>query len=110
GRVGLYCWLLVLVLLVVGPFYWLVRGAFSNVVDLHSPVLHLVPPGWPPRSWPPRPDFSQFQAAFRRGAATELLNSTIVAVPATALTVLLSALAAYSLTRLRYPGRDALAR
>lgn len=105
-----YCWIAFLVILVVAPFYWLVRGAFGNFLELHSPVLHLVPPGWPPRSWPPYLDVTQFQVAFRRGAATNLLNSAIVALPATFLTTVLSAVAAYSLSRLRYPGRDTLAR
>lgn len=109
-RAGLYCWLVFLVILVVAPFYWLVRGAFSNYLDLHGPVFHLVPAGWPPRSWPPSLDLSQFQAAFRRGAGTNLLNSAIVVLPTTFLTTILSAVAAYSLSRLRYPGRDALAR
>jgi multiple sugar transport system permease protein len=109
-RAGLYCWLVFLVILVVGPLYWLVRGAFSNYLDLHSPVLHLVPAGWPPRSWPPYLDLTQFQTAFRRGAGTDLINSAIVVFPTTFLTTILSAIAAYSLSRLRYPGRDTLAR
>jgi multiple sugar transport system permease protein len=109
-RVGLYCWITFLVILVVAPLYWLVRGAFGNYVELHSPVLHLVAPGWPPRSWPPYLDWTQFRLAFRRGAATNLLDSVIVAIPTTLVTTILSAVAAYSLCRLRYPGRDALAR
>jgi multiple sugar transport system permease protein len=109
-RATTYCWLFLLGILVLGPFYWLVRGAFSSYVDLHSPVFHLVPAGWPPRSWPPSLDLSQFQAAFRRGAGTDLLNSAIVVFPTTLLTAIFSAIAAYSLSRLRYPGRDLLAR
>jgi ABC-type glycerol-3-phosphate transport system permease component len=109
-RAGLYCWIAFLLVLVIGPLYWLIRGAFGNYVELHSPVLHLVAPGWPPRSWPPYLDWTQFRLAFRRGAATNLLASTIVAASTTLLGTLLSAVAAYSLGRLRYPGRDALAR
>jgi multiple sugar transport system permease protein len=109
-RIGLYCWVTFLVILVLAPLYWLVRSAFGNYVELHSPVLHLVAPGWPPRSWPPYLDWTQFRLAFRRGAATNLLDSAIVAIPTTLLTTIVSAIAAYSLCRLRYPGRDALAR
>src|SRR5258708_6351101 len=109
-RAGLYFWIGLLVMLVIAPLYWLIRGAFGNFLELHSPVLHLVPPGWPPRSWPPYLDLTQFQIVFRRGAASNLLNSAIVVLPTTGLTTILSALAAYSLSRLRYPGRDALAR
>src|SRR5712692_8913102 len=81
-----YGWIAFLFILVVAPFYWLIRGAFGNFLELHSPVLHLVPPGWPPRSWPPYLDLTQFQIAFRRGAGTNLLNSAIVALPTTFLT------------------------
>jgi multiple sugar transport system permease protein len=109
-RIGLYCFVTFLVILVIAPLYWLIREAFGNYVELHSPVLHLVAPGWPPRNWPPYFDWAQFRLAFRRGAASNLLASAIVVVPTTLLTTILSAIAAYSLCRLRYPGRDALAR
>jgi multiple sugar transport system permease protein len=109
-RVGLYCWIAFLVILVVAPLYWLVRGAFSDFLELHNPVVHLVPPGWPPRSWPPYLNWTQFQIAFRRGAGSHLLDSAIVALATMGLAVVLSALAAYSLSHLHYPGRDVLAR
>jgi multiple sugar transport system permease protein len=109
-RIGLYSWIAFLLVLVLAPLYWMVRGAFGNYLELHSPVLHLVAPGWPPRSWPPYLDWTEFRLAFRRGAAANLLTSAIVAISTTLLTTTLSAIAAYSLSRLRYPGRDTLAR
>jgi multiple sugar transport system permease protein len=109
-RASLYVWIAFLVFLVVAPLYWLVRGAFTDFLELHSPVLHLVPAGWPPRSWPPYLNWTQFQVAFQRGAGEHLLDSTIVSLGTMGLGTFLSALAAYSLSRLHYPGRDLLAR
>src|SRR5712692_3828113 len=119
GRIGLYAWVAVLVVIAFAPLWWMIRTAFSPNADIYTPVLQLVPPGWPPRAWPPYLDLSQFACAF--GFSTDIychyftfgvniLNSTIVSLATTVITVISSTLAAYSLARLRYPGRATLAR
>jgi ABC-type glycerol-3-phosphate transport system permease component len=119
GRVGLYAWVVVMIVVAFAPLWWMVRTAFSPNQDIYTPALQLVPPGWPPRAWPPYLDLSQFACAF--GYSTDIfchhftfgvniLNSTIVSLATTVITVISSTLAAYSLARLRYPGRATLAR
>jgi len=97
ARVALYCWVAVLVLVVLAPLWWMVRLAFSPSADLRSAVIYLVPPGWPPRLWPPVLDPRNFQVALRLGAPGYILNSTLVGVATTGVTVVFGWLAAYSL-------------
>jgi hypothetical protein len=104
GRVGLYCWLGFLAVLVIAPLYWLVRGSFGNTRDFYSPVVQLVALGWPPRTWPPCLDWSQFQAIFRRGALLQLRDGVVVAVPTTALTILLAPLPRIACRACAIPG------
>jgi ABC-type glycerol-3-phosphate transport system permease component len=119
GRAGLYGWVAVMLIVAFIPLWWMVKTAFSPDTDIYTPVLHLIPPSLPPRTWPPYIDMSQFACAFGYSSnefchhynfATNILNSTIVSLVTTLITVVSCTLAAYSLTRLRYPGRAALAR
>lgn len=118
-RIVIYCWVAIMLFVALAPLWWMVRSAFSPNGDLYTPVLHLVPPGWPPRSWPPYLDLTQFRCAFSIGTnfkchrfnfLLNIRNSTIVASATTIATVVFSTLAAYSVARLRYPGRATLAR
>lgn len=119
GRILLYAWLIAMVVIALGPLWWMVRTAFAPNQDIYTHVLHLVPPGWPPRAWPPYVDLSQFGCAFSFGTDMNchrfqfqynILNSAIVSIATTFITTISCLLAAYSLTRLRYWGRAALAR
>ena len=65
---------------------------------------------YPPAILPREPTFRNFRLLFEESLIlTFLWNSVIAAVGSTVLSILLGTLAAYSLTRYRYPGRSKLA-
>ncbi|MGH2523009.1 MAG: carbohydrate ABC transporter permease [Anaerolineales bacterium] len=63
----------------------------------------------PPRLWPQSPTLANYVAALGKDSfGLYFLNSVIVAISSTALTVLVSSLLAYAFARLEFPGREAL--
>ena len=63
----------------------------------------------PPRFLPSRITFAQYRALFTRlDLSRALVNSTVVALAATAISVLLNSLAGYAFAKLRFRGRDRL--
>lgn len=96
------------VLLILGgfimifPFVWMVLSAFKTNADVYA-----YPPKWLPSSW----SLDNFQAVFDmipfwRYYANSLFTSAL----ATFLQVAISIFAAYALTKLRFPGRNAMYR
>jgi len=102
GRGVLAYGFLGLLLLVVGvPFYWMVNTSLKTSAQLQSLVPYYYPsPG----------TLGNYAALLgTTNFPTWIRNSALVAVGATLVTVLVSSLAGYSLTRIRYPGRRLLA-
>ena len=82
------------------PFFWMV----SNAVRSDAEVL-AVPPRLLPTEW----QWENFaQAWLHLPFGRFFLNSAIVAGGVTAITIVVSALAAYAFARLRFPGRDSI--
>lgn len=82
------------------PLYWLYSNSFK-----YSPNIAVMPPQWIPAT----PTLHNFQTLFRDNAAFSWLGSSVlISAATTALVVLVSALAAYSFAKLRFPGRDLL--
>jgi ABC-type glycerol-3-phosphate transport system permease component len=96
GTVAFY---LVVVLV---PIYWMFRSSISENAEMYGVAIQLVPSKF---------TLAQFEAAIGKWQfGLYLQNSLIVALITTFLTVVMASLAAFSLVRLRYPGRNALAR
>jgi multiple sugar transport system permease protein len=94
--IGFY---LIVVLL---PLYWMLRSSISENAEMYGVSLSFVPTKF---------TLAQFDAALNKWRfGLYLRNTIIVAVLTTILTTVMASLAAYSLVRLRYPGRAALAR
>ena len=99
GRVG--WWLLVLVVLAVSlfPFYWILRTALSSNADVAAGV------GGANGLWPAHATFSNFVDDFtQQHFLRPLINSAVVALATTVVSVLFAALAGYALARLRVRG------
>ncbi len=63
----------------------------------------------PPRLWPQEPTLKNYTTALGKDLfGLYFLNSLIVAVSSTALTVLISSLLAYAFARLKFPGKELL--
>jgi multiple sugar transport system permease protein len=83
------------------PIYWMV------VTTLRPSRLNL---RFPPRLWPNAFDLSPFRQLFTDEPIERwILNSTVLALMATAVCVVLSVLGAYALSALRFRGRGAFA-
>ncbi|MEO1128182.1 MAG: carbohydrate ABC transporter permease [Planctomycetota bacterium] len=102
----IYCTALLLAALSIGPGLWLVLGAFQPVgAAAGNPLDQVVQDGaiTHPSTWATT---ANFQQAWRDGdMGRPLLNSIIVTFARAGLNVILAALAAYPLARMRFRGR-----
>jgi multiple sugar transport system permease protein len=93
---------LVYLFVVLLPLYWMLRSSISENSEMYGVAIQFFPSKF---------TLAQFDQAWNKWRFGQYLGNTItVAVLTTLLTVIMASLAAFSLTRLRYPGRKALAR
>ncbi len=95
-----YALLMVGMGIVVAPFWYMVTTSFKP----QTFIFELPPPLWPQPA-----TLDNYTAALGKDRfGLYFLNSLIVAVSSTGLTVLISSLLAYAFARLEFPGREAL--
>ncbi len=96
GRLGQGLLLLIILLFCVFPFYWMVTTSLkTQVIALQEPP-----------AWIFEPTFANYtEVLFKDGVAATLLNSLIVAVATTVLSIGLGCPAAYALARLEFRGK-----
>jgi multiple sugar transport system permease protein len=105
ARVGLYSLVLLIVVWTLGPFLWLFLTSISTQAKLNA-----IPIQWIPTE----PTFEHYQAMFDPSSSTGALflaamrNSLIIASTTTVLCLVFGVLAAYSLARFNFPGRNLL--
>ncbi len=113
GRVGLALAVAVLLAWSLGPIYWAVATSLTPPTDLAAQPPHFVPAHV---TWEHYAKLLGATGTYL-GADTQsvwpqfsraLVNSIVVSLVATALTVLLAGFGGYAFTRLRFPGRDLL--
>lgn len=87
-------------IIMIFPFYWMFLSAFKSPAEVNTS-----PPTWIPESF----NFDNFVYAFNTAPfARYFLNSIIVTVAVVALTMLVTILAAFAFSRLRFSGRELL--
>jgi multiple sugar transport system permease protein len=98
ARKGVVFWVLLVlvVLLVLGPIYWIVATSFKTPTENISPKPTLYPHVFTLRN---------YAQVIEAGVLGNFLNSLFVAVTSTAVSLILSFLAAYALGRHRFPLR-----
>jgi multiple sugar transport system permease protein len=80
------------------PMLWMVSASFMQSGEANS---------FPPRLFPARPTLEHYQALFTRlDLGRYLLNSTLVAVVVTVVSLLINSMAGYAFAKLRFRGRD----
>lgn len=83
--------------LMIFPFVWMLLSAFKTSADVYT-----YPPKWIPSSF----KWDNFAEVFRKIPFIRYyLNSIFVSVTTTFLQILISAMGAYALTKLEFPGR-----
>lgn len=101
SRIGLYSALVVLLIFVIFPIYYMLAVSFRSQSSMFSN------PSW----FPVDLSLKNYRVAFAsRDFLTSMRNSIAVGVVTTSVGLVFSVLAAYSLTILRYRGRDTFGR
>ena len=93
---------IVLVAWSLGPIYWVVVTSLKGAKEIYA---------FPPTLWPRTLTISNYSdAIYTWGFLRYIRNSAVIAATVTALSVVIGALAAYPIARLRFPGRALAAR
>ncbi len=102
GRVFFWVALIIYLVWIIFPFYWMIATSLRPNNELYAREVTILPQEIFLDHY--REEIDRFQFLPR------LRNSIVVASATTILTVTVASLAAFSITRLRYPGRGVLAR
>jgi multiple sugar transport system permease protein len=96
----IYLLLIIGLLLLVGPFIWMILGSFKTTGELRQ-----VPPTWLPEN----PTLDNYRQLFeRQNFLRFFVNSTVVAVFVTAGNVVFCSMLGYALAKLSFPGKKVL--
>jgi multiple sugar transport system permease protein len=99
-RLVLYALAAIAFVILAGPLLWMVASALKTQGEVLAS---------PPAVVPENPQFHNFGDVFEQVPfARYLLNSALVAIVVTLVSLLFHSMAAYSLARLRYPGRNVI--
>jgi multiple sugar transport system permease protein len=98
--VALHVVLVAGLLVMVGPFLWMLLSSFKSEAE-----IRLTPPTW----WPDSATFDNFRELFARlDFPTYFFNSALVAVLVTVGNLVFCSAVGYALAKLRFPGRRLL--
>ena len=101
AKVVTYGLLAVFVIMVAVPLFWMVTTAIKTNKELYEDFSY----------FPQRPTLENFvRVIVREKLLTNIRNSFSVSMITTLITVIVSSLAAYSIVRYRYPGREWIGR
>lgn len=97
---GVFALLLVFTLVAVGPIYWLFSGGFKSSLEIFQT---------PPTIWPQHPQWINFAQAWNvLDLPLYFSNTLLLAAGGVILQLLISATAAYSLSKLRPAGKNVI--
>ena len=99
-QVGLYAFLGIMAFIVLFPFYWMLISSVKSMAEyeLANPTL-----------WPKKFVFKNYKTAFNAAGLGRLfLNTMYVGLVSTALSLVITVLAAFAFSRLEFKGKNAL--
>ena len=100
GTIGAYGCLVLGTAVMFLPVLWIVLSSFKDLNEIYR-----IPPTFLPEHW----ITSNYSGALERFPFLRYLtNSVVVTVVATALTLAINSMAAFALSKYRFPGRDAI--
>jgi len=102
ARIGITVSVIVLLVLVIAPFYWIFSSSIRTTQEILSPTPSFLPQTYTLQHYDKLLASSNFPRY--------LLNSAVVAVLTMIITVVLSVMASYAIYRLEFPGRRWLVR
>ena len=99
-KTGTYLFLLLMALIVLFPFYWMIISSLKTRAEYELPV---------PTFWPRQFMFRNYANAFdTANLGTLFMNTLLVGVVSTLLSLVITVLSAFAFARLEFKGRDAL--
>ncbi len=100
-QIGLYVFLGIMALIVLFPFYWMLISSVKTLDEYNAVV---------PTLWPQQFKWENYAAAFTGDLdlGTLLLNTILVGVVSTLLSLIITVLSAYAFARLEFRGKNAL--
>ena len=98
SRVALHVLLAACGVVTLAPLVWMVAASFMPAGEASA---------FPPRFFPSSPTTAHYEALFARlSVGRYFLNSTLLAVGVTVISLLVNALAGYGFAKLRFRGRE----
>ena len=99
-RIGTYAFLIAIAIIVLFPFYWMIISSLKDLAEyrLNTPTF-----------WPRKIMLSNYREAFETAQLGKLfVNTMIVGVISTILSLIITVLSAFAFARLEFKGRDTL--
>ncbi|MDE6677329.1 MAG: carbohydrate ABC transporter permease, partial [Clostridia bacterium] len=99
-QIGLYAFLIVMALIVLFPFYWMLISSLKTVNEYNASV---------PTLWPQQFKWSNYAVAFDADGLNLgrlFLNTCIVGIVSTILSLIVTVLSAYAFARLEFKGKN----
>lgn len=97
-----YGLLIVMLCITLIPLLWMLSASFMPAGEANL---------YPPRLWPDRFTLEHYETLFTRlNLARYLLNSTLLALAVTLISLLINSMAGYAFAKLRFPGRGPIFR
>ncbi len=96
----LYAFLIIMALIIVFPFYWMIISSLKNTAEYRLPI---------PTLFPKQLMFGNYLEAFTAANLGRLfLNTVIVGIVSTILSLVITVLSAFAFARLEFKGRNAM--
>ena len=99
-QIALYTFLVIMALIVLFPFYWMIISSLKSLEEYNAAV---------PTLWPQQFKWSNYSAAFDADGLNLgrlFLNTCIVGIVSTLLSLVVTVLAAYAFARLEFKGKN----
>src|SRR5258708_667256 len=102
GTVAIYSALVFGALLSLFPIIWMISASLMPTGQANT---------FPPRLWPDHPTFQHYHDVFTRLSMSRyLINSAIISIVVTVLSLIVNSMAGYAFAKLRFRGRDSVFR
>ncbi|MBP3315066.1 MAG: carbohydrate ABC transporter permease [Clostridia bacterium] len=100
GKIITYAFLILMAIIVVLPFYWMIISSLKSLPEYKLPN---------PTLWPKKIMLSNYVNAFNTASLGKLfVNTMIVGIISTILSLVITVLSAFAFARLEFKGRDTL--
>lgn len=99
-KILVYSFLIVMALAVLFPFYWMINSSLKSLEEYRETI---------PTFWPRKVMLSNYATAFTKAGLGRLfINTCIVGIISTLLSLVITILSAFAFARLEFKGKDAM--